>query len=418
MVELLAAFRSADPRGGPPPPPERRVRGEFEVLELEQVRAELFGGVVRSLVGEVDPDQARLFARRLRAVDEALGRVGDASGRLMREGLRVRARGILAAPGPRALRLRALADFYYSHLGQLRCRRGGARGPALTQLLARPPWRELAAGLEHARITGPSAQGPVHINVLRVDPRRVRVEAHDCREGLRRGQGFADVIEERGAAAAVSGGFFLYSEPDIEAPSARFDPVGLLLVDGRLLSPPIFRRGSVLVSESGAVEIGRLGLEVTTLRAGGRALSGPALTRAQARRGPARPSVAMVGSRIVAVGRELAVPLNGFMVVTPPDLELRPGDELRYDPLRSPRGALLRSGIAGRPWIWRAPRFAPARGAWAGSVPCTRACSCFRAEASEFRRFNAVQRSETHRALWLGELEVARGRAWHGDCSL
>ena len=32
-------------------------------------------------------------------------------------------------------------------------------------------------------------------------------------------------------------------------------PVGLLLARGRLLNPPVFRRGSVLVADSGRIEI-------------------------------------------------------------------------------------------------------------------------------------------------------------------
>lgn len=350
LLEILATFRSPDPRGGPPPPLEPAFGGSFEALEAE-LGAIPERDIAELLRAEVDGDQARMFARRLTAVDEALGRFEGPSGRLLRVGLRVRARGILLAPGPRALRVRALADFYYSQLGRELHRRE-AGGPSTSELVARLEWRPVAGGLEHGRIFGPSADGPIHVNVLRVDPERVRIDAHDCRAAVRHGQPFDAHVQALGATAAVSGGFFLYSEPDIEAPSARFDPVGLLLANGQLLSPPVFRRAAVLVSERGRVDIARLGLDAVSPRVGAHALAcAGAVTRAQARRGPAQPSVAIVGDRVVARGESLAVPLNGFVVPIPPALELPVGAAVDYGQVQGPRGQLLRAGIAGGPML-------------------------------------------------------------------
>jgi hypothetical protein len=352
LLELLEAFRSADPRGGPPPPPEPRFDAEFAALELELLDGDPFAGIPDALREDVDPAQAEMFARRLHAVDRALAALDSASGRLLRVGLRMRVLGILAAPGPRALRLRALADFYYSHLGRLIHRERGEHAPTIAAMVSALKWRDVGVGLEHARLDGPSDEGPVHVNLLRVDPSRVRIEALDCRDAVDRGIDFAAYAELLGATAAVSGGFFLYSEPDIEAPSARYDPVGLLLGNGRMSSPPIFARASLLVAESGAVELARIGLDATTVDVDGHpfALAGYR-TRAHGRVGPSLASVAIVGSRVVAVGTSLEIPLNGYVLTNPRSIDIEVGAPVSYGPLRCPSGAIARSGIAGGPML-------------------------------------------------------------------
>jgi hypothetical protein len=361
MFELLFCFRAADPRGGPPPPPEPTCSGDFAALERSLLASDVLARVGPALREDVDAGQADSFAGRVVAVDRALEAVGDATGRLLRVGLRQRLTGILGAPGPRAVRVRALADFTYSQLGRHRLRMAGAQGPSLAARLAQLEWIEVAPGIEHGRVAGPTCTGPVHINLLRVDPNRVRVDVRDCKDAVGRGQDFAALSVGLGATAAVSGGFFLYSEPDIAAPSARFDPVGLLVEDGRVVSPPVFRRGTLAVDEGGRVEIGRLGLEASTLVIGGG--GGDPLeidgqdpwNRSRGRIGPGVASVAIVGDRVVAVGRSLAIPLNGYVVPLPASLAdaslLRVGDRISHAPILGSRGAPLRAAIAGGPML-------------------------------------------------------------------
>lgn len=351
LLRLLDGFRAPDPRGGPPPPPEPRARGDFAALEAELLAEPVFEGLAGQLVG-VDAKQAAMFARRLRSLDEAFAEAPeDAGARLLRVGFRQRLRGIVGAPGPRALRLRALGDFYYSHLARHRHRRRDL--PSVVERARALAFEAVAPGLEHARVAQACAEGPVHLNVLRVDPRRVRLAVDDCREGVRAGQPFTEWTRERGATAAVSGGFFLYSEPDIEAPSARYDPVGLLLGEGRCLSPPVFARGALLLDAEGGVAIEPLGLGGTCLRlADGRPLDAAEAARwnrSRARIGPDAPSLAIVGRRVVAVGRRLPVPLNGFVVPTPETVEV--GTEVAYEPLRGSGGRPLVAGIAGGPML-------------------------------------------------------------------
>lgn len=360
LFELLFCFRAVDPGGGPSserrpiPPPEPSFAGDFDELERALLDDDALARVAAVLREDVDPEQAELFARRIAAVDRSLAALGDACGRLLRVGLRQRLRGILAAPRPRAVRVRALADFYHSQLGWHRSR--ASAGPSLAEHVARLEWRAVAAGIEHARIAGPSRTGPLHVNLLRVAPERVRVEVHDCKASLAGGHGFVELCRSLGATAAVSGGFFLYSEPEIEAPSARFDPVGLLLDEGRVVSAPVFRRGTLTIAQSGRVAIDRLGLEAATLvietASGELELDGQqAWNRSRGRIGPGPVSAAIVGERVVAVGRSLAVPLNGFVVPLLPGPAPAPGDRVRYAPIVGPRGEPLRAAVAGGPML-------------------------------------------------------------------
>jgi hypothetical protein len=273
-------------------------------------------------------------------------------------------RGILAAPSGRATRIRALADFYFSWAGLHLHRRSPASHATVEALAAATAWRPVAPGVEHGRIAGGSDMGPVHVNLLRVDPRRVRLEAVDCRDVAARGESFASHVRARGAIAGVSGGYFLYSEPDIEPPSQRFDPVGLLVQDGVVLSPPVFERGSLLVEGDGAVSIDRVGLRHAELglpdgrRLRPSELHDRATNRALGRHGPDVPSMAVVGDAIVAVGRSLPVPLNGFVVrlpeawAEPTTAAPRVGERVRYPVIHGPAGP-VHTGIAGGPLLLR-----------------------------------------------------------------
>jgi hypothetical protein len=360
LFELLFCFRAADPRGGPPPPPEPTVAGDFVVLERARLGEDLLTQVDPALAEDVDPEQAALFGRRVAGVDRALAELGDDPGaRLLRVGLRQRLRGILAGPRPRAVRVRALADFYASQLGWVRWRGPGAGpspSPSVTEQVAALTWSELAAGLEHGRIAGPSASGPVHIELLRVDPAQIRIEVHRCHGPFAGGHGFAERCVELGALAGISGGFFLDSEPDIAAPSARFDPVGLLLDEGEVVSPPVFRRPALALAEDGVVTLERLGLDAASLSIHGARGAWPvdgqqAWNRARGQIGPGADSVAVVGDRVVAVGRNLAIPVNGFVVPVPAAAGVAIGDAVRYAPMLGQRGVELRAAIAGGPTL-------------------------------------------------------------------
>lgn len=306
VLEALRAFADPWPRGGPTPRPERRWDGSFEglVADLEADGVPGAGWsseeLVGVLAGEVDPGQAAMFGRRLRATDGLLADLAaEPAAALLRVFLRVRLAGILEAPSPRALRVRGLADFLYSQAGRLR--HLGGEGPRLRALVDALAWADVAPGLRMATLDGATADGPLFVNLLEVDPARVRLVATWCRAPGAPARSLAEVARDAGAIAATSGGFFLYSEPDIAPPAARFQPVGLLVSEGRLVSAPSLARGALLVGDDGA----RIG--VVGPPAG-------AVNRAGGLRGPDVDSVAVVDGVVVAVGRALPVPLLGCVI--------------------------------------------------------------------------------------------------------
>lgn len=347
MADVLRAFVGPSPRGGPPPPHEMAWAGDFAALERACCELEL-ERVARDLALEVDGAQAEMFERRVRAVDNALADLGDDTGRLLRVGLRHRLAGILAAPRPRASRVRALADFYFSIASRHRIARARSGGPSIAEMAAQATWEEIAPGARYALLQGRAATGPVHANLLRLEAGRVRLSVEDCRESAARGVSFAAHVRERGALAGVSGGFFLYSEPDIAPPSRRHDPVGLLMQGGEILNPPTVRRGSLVVDRDGTWSIGRIGmLDVEIEDRAGRRRPTWVVNRASGSHGPDEDSAAIVADRVIAVGRGLAVPLNGCVI---PRGALEAGDRLIAAILHGPTGP-VHSGIAGGPML-------------------------------------------------------------------
>ena len=377
-VDALHAFAYPNPRGGPPPPPEPAWEGDFEALEhaLCDVALDADGprdALVENLSQEVDTAQAQIFARRIAAVERQLVGLGDATGRLLRVGLRQRLEGILSAPRPRALRVRALADFYYSFAGRwLHARSARGDAPSLVEAVGALTWTEPFPGGALAILDGELDTGPVHANILRIEPGAVRPRVLDCRDAAMCRVPFADHVTQAGALAAISGGFFLYSEPDIEPPSHRFDPVGLLVTDGDVHAPPVFARGALLFDEHGRWSIERCGPEGVFVSQGGMSagLSG-AVTRAVSTEGPDEPSVAIASRTVVAVGRRLPVPLNGF--VLPSAAPWVVGAPVSYSRPRM-AGGFVHDGVAGGPLLLRdgeACMDLRAEGFWGTAPPVT-----------------------------------------------
>lgn len=355
-VDALHAFAYPNPRGGPPPPPEPRWSEDFEALERLRCATPLDapeprGLLVTNLSLEVDAGQAELFARRVAAVERQLTALGDATGRLLRVGLRQRLQGILQAPRPRALRVRALADFYYSFAGRwLHARRVGVAAPSLTEATSSLTWEPVFDGGELAVIDGVFSGGPVHANVLRLRPETVRAQVLDCRAAVARGIPFAAHVDTLGALAAISGGFFLYSEPDIDLPSRRFDPVGLLVSQGEVLSPPVFARGALLFDALGHWSIERcVPAGVRLLQGGAAADLASAVTRCAAELGPDVPSVSVAAGQVVAVGRQLPVPLNGFVVTSAQGWNV--GEAVSFSAPCMANGTPVHDAVAGGPLL-------------------------------------------------------------------
>ena len=346
---VLRAFAAPFPRGGPPAPPEPASPGSFEALERACAPIEP-AQLIEDLSLDVDRAQAELFTRRLRAVDGFLDARPSAPARVLRVGLRMRLAGILRATRPHASRVRALADYYYSHGCRLAHHDADTCSPSYANALATLQWRGVVPGLHHAVLDGRFAEGPTHVNLLQVDPRRIEVRALDCRTRVDAGESFVQTVASEGAVAATSGGFFLYSEPDIAPPSRRHDPVGLLVRDGVVAAPPVFARGALVIDRDGGVAIERIGLDGCILQGhrGWQLRVEGAVNRAHAEVGPARRCMAIVGDRVVAVGIAPQVPLNGA-VIPVGDVDVRVGD--RVSCTLPPRSVAVATAMAGGPML-------------------------------------------------------------------
>jgi Phosphodiester glycosidase len=97
---------------------------------------------------------------------------------------------------------------------------------------------EVAPGVEWTQIV--RQRGPVRINVLVLDPAVVRGILSNGR--IARRERVSAMGRRVGAAAGVNGGFF--------TPSG--DPVGVLAIDGQLLSEPVDGRSALVVGAAGA----------------------------------------------------------------------------------------------------------------------------------------------------------------------
>lgn len=359
-LAALHAFGGGEASSGPADFAELEASIEA-TLERQRVR------IPALLTGEIDAEQAAMFARRFMAVASVLAEQSRAliDARVLRIGLVRRMEEVLDAPGPRALRVRALADFYYSHAAVLH-HQGQSAPVAMKDAATRLRWRDVAPGIRHGLLVGPGPRGPLHVNVLRLQDVRLR-----CVAVPRDGRAFERYVDDSGATTAISGGFFLYSEPDIALPSRRTDPVGLLVDAGRVLSPPVFHRSTLLQHATGAIAIARVGLVGATVLLGGTpvtiaAANAPppiesvtvptAYNRAY---GPVAPShaghsVAIVGHTVTAVAAggagALPIPLAGVVLALPPETRPpEPGSTVTWSLPHS-----IDSAIAGGPRLLHA----------------------------------------------------------------
>ena len=352
VLDDLAAFQTPFPRGGPPAPPEPPFDGTFE--DLEEVHAPPLdvAAITLQLSAEAEGVQPEMFARRVAAVERVLDGLGSPSARILRAGLRVRLVGIAGAPPPRLRRVRALADFYYSLAARLRHPEWVENERHLRDRVDTLRWVPVQEGLEHAVIDGLTDGMPVHVNVLRADLTRVHVDVADLQAETRAGRPVEQVVAGR-AIAAISGGFFLYSEDDIALPSRRHDPVGLLLSGGVVVNPPVFRRAGLLVGDRG-VALRRLDMRDVVVRVADVPVAIDSFhNRAEGPQGPDRRSIAVVGREVVATGRRLPIPLNGYVAALAAEagsMDLRVGTTLTYGAPQVAGGA-AHAGICGGPLI-------------------------------------------------------------------
>ena len=182
-----------------------------------------------------DANQALMFSRRFESVCKLLHGVGPTQD-VFYIALVCRVYEILDSPpdpnnkSKMALRVRAVSDFYYSHAAVLHHATAPTVPPQdFSTLINQSTPTDIAPGLQHSTVTGLSDQmcGPIRVNVLRVDTSLRSPTCNDART-----EATSAYIHSSECAAAISGGFFLYSEAPINLPSKQTDPVGLLVTNG------------------------------------------------------------------------------------------------------------------------------------------------------------------------------------------
>jgi len=76
------------------------------------------------------------------------------------------------------------------------------------------------------------------------------------------------------AKGGINGGFFANFEEELSIHTVFNDPVGLLMIDGDIIFPPSFRRGTVLVLDDGSIQISTVDMSVVAFEMGGQRFSG------------------------------------------------------------------------------------------------------------------------------------------------
>ncbi len=325
----------------------------FSSLRNAEEQNSALPGHARTALSEVvDVPQARMFADRIASLLRVLHRMkgrretaGEA--RMLSEIVRSRLRHWLdAAPERRVNRVRDIIDFFYSQTVVLENRKRNKGCPRHIRK-EHVRWQTVRKGVASARVEMSLRNGPILAHLLRIDLHKMSLRAVDATGLPADRRTLSSIMKPYNAFEGTSGGFFLYSETDIEPPSRRGDPVGLLVRDGEVRCPPLFNRAALLLDDKGHVHVRRVGLRGTTLEwEGGRVLlrtvnrprQSPAdiigYSRAFGPKTPARcgRTVTVVSGRVTAFGQgETEIPLLGLVVALPED---RIADEL-YSTLKS-----------------------------------------------------------------------------------
>jgi hypothetical protein len=112
---------------------------------------------------------------------------------------------------------------------------------------------EIGPGVKHTRLARLTKRGPLLINILEVDPKNQFIEvmpalASDRMMSKARGE---TIVRRTNAIAGINGSFF---KPD------RGTPVGLLIIDGELISGPIFDRVAFGITKNQELRMTRVGM--------------------------------------------------------------------------------------------------------------------------------------------------------------
>jgi hypothetical protein len=336
---------------------------------------DLAATITRQLAGTIDSAQAEIFGRRAAAVDEMLtGLVQNSpEARVLKTAFAGRLWETRQIE-PQPLRVRAIIDFFYSRAGILhyRTKAGSTALPDLMTMVDSSRWNKIGRGLFRWTVAGLSDHGPLHANALRFDRGRFRFSSLDLRGNA---TDLPDLIAAQKAVAGFSGGFFLYSETPITPPAQRHDPVGLLVCDGLVIAPPIYRRPVFYQRYNGHTGVVTVGLKGLTINGVGRRFKIHSVNSIQ--RNPQGPVAfnrafpeslsGLSGPRLTIVGRTVipsvdttdeCIPVGGWIVQFPDRPEwaafvqdFLPGTELSFQLAEASDETRIREAIAGGPTL-------------------------------------------------------------------
>lgn len=252
-------------------------KGNTRVKELmvliDGAKSGLEKAVEKSLFQIAGGKQAGMFAQRLISMLKMLNQMAETedlapAAHTIEAVLALKMRELIEAPEQNRTRyIRDLLDLTYSMAAVVKNRHARPDAPK-TINPKEVEWIKIDRGLFHGRRQAWLRSGPLHINVLRISPKHRKVLALDTSRLDEKERTLKSMCKKHNAAAGTSGGFFLYSEPDLNGPCLRGDPVGLIVNEGEVLRPPVFPRSALIIDDRNHVFIKRIGMKGITINAG------------------------------------------------------------------------------------------------------------------------------------------------------
>ena len=144
---------------------------------------------------------------------------------------------------------------------------------------------------------------------------------------------------EKDAKLKVNSSFFIMDRFDC---STAYDsigtPVGLMVKNGDILNPPLYRREALMVKKDGSVSIGTPVLENLSVEISGKAFTpgdnALVYTRPETRKTPSgkRADIVIIGRKVAAVkwGGQTMVPSSGFVLGVKDGSAIKPGDDVVF----------------------------------------------------------------------------------------
>ncbi|MBS1796958.1 MAG: phosphodiester glycosidase family protein [Acidobacteria bacterium] len=112
----------------------------------------------------------------------------------------------------------------------------------LAAAVAAQDYKTVRDGVEYAELEREIDQTKVRMNLLRLDPTKVRLDVAHAMDNLTGTEKTSSIATRHGAIAAINAGFFRF-----DASIFAGDPAGVLMIDGKLLSESHNDRIAVLI---------------------------------------------------------------------------------------------------------------------------------------------------------------------------